>query len=203
MDRPGWSCSAHGTRGTCEWGQRKLDTGLQGPGMTKLRQAASRPSGCQRMTSSGCRHLRVSSFLSFKIKNGSLENAHRALASYLTSLKIIIQPSVGKQWSIGALEHWIGILRSQFQLPSVERTTVLVAPGLSSWRQLAWAGSYLVKTIIRWWELISGDQWTSHETRNTEPSQSHPDTITRPQWPHLLNSPTAEIIRWMMVCKTW
>ena len=71
--------------------------------MTKLRQAASRPSGCQRMTSSGCRHLRVSSFLSFKIKNGSLENAHRALASYLTSLKIVIQPSVGKQWSIVAL----------------------------------------------------------------------------------------------------
>ena len=73
--------------------------------MTKLRQAASRPSGCQRMTSSGCRHLRVSSFLSFKIKNGSLENVHTALASYLTSLKIIIQPSVGKQWSIGALNR--------------------------------------------------------------------------------------------------
>ena len=96
---PGWSCSAHGTRGTCEWGQRKLDTGLQGPEMTKLRQAASRPSGCQRMTSSGCVRLRVSSFLCFKIKNGSLENSLRELASYLTSLKIIIQPSVVEQCS--------------------------------------------------------------------------------------------------------
>ena len=93
------SCSAHGTHGAAA-GTEKV--GHRAP---RSRDDKTQTGSFEtiRMSADDITGMCISEFSDFKTKiiniKSSLENEHKELTSYLTSLKIIIQPSVGEQWS--------------------------------------------------------------------------------------------------------